>query len=344
MKSCVLLLTVVAGTATVQGPPTIIGSGWGLDHVIVGVKGPEVVKDVLESKLGFSAISRGKSPSSGVENTIIPLPPAPYIEIVWPYQDPAPDARLVATLVRKKIAFGGGPAAYNVDVSDASQTADAMRQFGLRVNLPPTPMRVMPDGSQARGPWQFADINLQDQAAVPYGVPGGPGVGFIAYTNAADRIKPDRFQRALERAAQEAPDSRRPTGEISANTARTLRSVWVAVPNVIEALKQAARFGFSPTGSDIEALGETGEPVQCGGGTIVFFEPKHPDSKLSSLVRKKGLGPFGISVGVANLKSAQRIIQEGTQATFEIRDEKSRRSFIVPAELAAGTVFQFVQE
>lgn len=344
MKSCVLLLTVVCGTAAVQSPPSIIGSGWGLDHVIVAVQGPEVVKDVLESKLGFSAITHGKSPSVGLENTIIFLPPAPYIELVWPYQDPAPDARLVGTLVRKKIALGGGPAAYNVDVSDASQTADAMRQLGLRVNLPLTPMHIMPDGSQARGPWQFADIDPQDQAAVPYGVPGGPGVGFIAYTNAADRMKPDRFQRVLERATQEAPDPRRPAGEISANTARKLRAAWVAVPSVVEALKQAARFGFPATRSHIAALGETGEEVQCGEGTIVFFEAKHPDSQLAAIVRKKGLGPFGISVGVANLKAAQRIVKEGTQATFEIRVEKSRRSFVVPAELAAGTVFEFVQE
>jgi hypothetical protein len=170
-------------------------------------------------------------------------------------------------------------------------------------------------------------------------------VGFVEYQNQPDRLKPERFQRALERAQREFPDSRRSAGEIHANTARKLRSVWVAVPSVAEAVRQAARFGFAAgTDSRFRALGEIGQEVQCGQGTIVFFEPAHPNSPLAALVKKQGHGPFGVSIGVADLRTAQRVVQEGTHARYHIQHNGSRTSFIVPAALAAGTVIEFVQQ
>ena len=316
----------------------------GLDHVIIAVSNSDVVKQVFVAELGFSPITRGQSPSNGIENTIIPLPPAPYIELTWPYQAPAAEARPVAFLVRKKLQTGGGPAAYNVNVSPAEEAADAMRHLGLRMSLPPTPMRRDAEGKESRGQWQFADIDPRDQAAQPYGVPGGPGVGYLEYQNQADHLKPERFQRAMELAKSQVPDPRRPTGEIHANTARKLLSVWVVVPSADEAVKQAARFGFAATKNHRTALGEEGQEVQCGEGTIVFFEATHRDSALANLVKERGLGPFGISVGVADLKRAQRIVQDGTHASFELQRVQNRLSFIVPSELAAGTVFEFVQQ
>lgn len=339
MKVCVAFLLTFAATLAAQSPPPVIGTGWGLDHVIVALRGSEVVKQVFEARLGFSALRGTKFPSLGLENAIIPLPPQPYIELMWVYQEPAPGARPLAALVRRKIAMGGGPVAYNLDVSTAEQAADAMRQLGLRVNLPPSPTTRTPDGKETPGQWQFVDIDPRDQAAQPLGVPGGPGVGFIEYPNNSDD-----FQGALDLANREVPDPRRSPKEIHANTARSLLSVWVAVPNAAEAVKQATRFGFAAAGERrVKALGETGYEVQCGLGTIVFFAPAHPHSPLTSLVKQQGLGPFGISVGVADLKKAQQIVQQGTHATFEVQRAGSRTSFIVPSELAAGTVIEFVQ-
>jgi hypothetical protein len=239
---------------------------------------------------------------------------------------------------------GGGPAAYNVNVSPAEGAAGTMRLLGLRVSLPPSPMRRDAEGKESRGPWQFADIDPRDQAAQPCGVPGGPGVGYLEYQNQADRLKPERFQRAMELAKSQVPDPRRTAGEIHANTARQLLSVWVVVPNADEAVKQAARFGFAATKNHRKALGEEGQEVQCGEGTVVFFEAAHPDSALANLVKKRGLGPFGISVGVADLKMAQRIVQDGTHTSFETQQTENRMSFIIPSEVAAGTVFEFVQQ
>lgn len=345
MKHGLLLsLFVATGLVAAQTPTSVIGDGWGLDHVILAIAGRDAVKNVFVDQLGFSPIIAGQNPTNGTANAIIALPPAPYIELAWVYQTPTANARPVVFLVQKKLETGGGPAAYNIDISSAEQAADAMRHLGLRVSLAPGPTRRDADGKESRGAWQFADIDPRDQAAVPYGVPGGRGVGYIEYENQADHLKPERFQTAMDRVAREIPDSRRLPGEIHANTARKLLAVWVVVPNADEAVKQAARFGFAATKNHRKALGEEGQEVQCGEGTIVFFEAAHPDSALADLVKKHGLGPFGVSVGVADLKTAQRIVQDGTHATFEVQRVENRLSIIVPAEVAAGTVFEFVQQ
>jgi hypothetical protein len=52
----------------------------------------------------------------------------------------------------------------------------------------------------------------------------------------------------------------------------------------------------------------------------------------------------GISVEVADLNTAQRIVKQGTHVKFGIQHLGRRKSFIVPAEIAAGTFIEFVQE
>jgi hypothetical protein len=344
MKSCLAVLLAAVATAASASLPSIIGDGWGLDHVLVGVPGSDVARDVFEARLGFSVIAVSRFPVAGLEHAIVPFPPAAYVELFWAYQAPTGDVRPIHVLVRKKIVAGGGLAAYYLDVSPFQPAAEAMRSLGLKVSLPASPIVQTPDGKQAPGRWQYIDIDPEDQAQQPLGVPGGPGVGFLEYESNSDRLKPERFQRALERAAREAPDSRRPAGEIHANTARKLRSVWVAVPSVAAAVKQAARFSFAAEVGHFVALGETAQAVHCGQGTIVFFEPAHRHSPLAEFVRMHGLGPFGFSVEVADLKTALDVVQQGTDAKLTVQRVDNRTAFIVPAESAAGTFIEFVQQ
>jgi Glyoxalase-like domain len=263
MKNWFVLLVAVAGTLTAQCTPSVIGDGWGLDHVIVGLPNLEAVKDVFEARLGFTPLIGTKFPADGLEQATIALPPA-YVELFWPYQELTTNARPLAGLVRKKVESGGGPVAYKLDVSPAEQAADAIRRLGLRVTLPPSPMRRTADGKEAPGTWQSVEIAHEDQAAKPLGVPGGVGVDFLEYRANSDHLKPERFQRALERAEREVPDTRRVAGELHANTARKLLSVWIAVPSVAEAVRQAERFAFvAGAERQIKALGEKGQEVQC---------------------------------------------------------------------------------
>jgi hypothetical protein len=262
---------------------------------------------------------------------------------MWLYQKPADDSG--SSTVHKKIEAGGGPASYNIDVFPIEQALDGIERLGSTVTLPKSPPTRTPDGKEQPPVGQFLRIDPKDQAAHPLGVPGGAGVGFLEYRDNPDGARAERFQTLREQIERELPDPRRPAGEIHPNTARKLLSVWVAVPNVEEAVQQSARFGFASRGvRSVKELGEKGHEVQCGQGTIVFFQPLNQKGSLSSLVTKKGFGPFGLSVAVADLKVAQQIVQQGTTMKFPIQQSDNRKSFVVPEELAAGSFIEFVQQ
>jgi hypothetical protein len=334
-KSYAVLLLSVPGFLAAQSKLSVIGEGWGLDHVIIGLTSPDAVKDVFNAKLGFAPLPENKFAAAGLQDAIIPLAPA-YIELMWLYQKPADGSG--ASPVHKKIEAGGGPAAYNIDVYPIEQAADAIERLGSTVTLPKSSGTPAPL-------FQFLRIDPKDQAAHPLGVPGGVGVGFLEYRDNPDGPGAERFQKAPERVEKEVPDPRRPAGELHANTARKLLSVWVAVPNIAEAVQQSTRMGFAARGERfVKELGEKGHEVQCGQGTIVFFQPLNRKGSLSPLVAKKGFGPFGLSVAVADLKVAQQVVQQGTNAKFAIQQTENRKSFVVPEELAAGSFIEFVQQ
>jgi hypothetical protein len=87
-----------------------------------------------------------------------------------------------------------------------------------------------------------------------------------------------------------------------------------------------------------------GREVQCGAGTIVFFGPPSHNSSLARLLGRHGFGAFGISIEVADLGTAQKVIEEATHRKFVIQHSGSAISFVVPAEAAAGTYFEFIQQ
>lgn len=341
-KSYAVLLLCVPAFVAAQPKLPVIGEGWGLDHVIIGLTNPDAVKDVFNAKLGFAAIPGNKFPTTGLQQAIIHLPPA-YLELLWFYQKPANDSN--SNPYQRIFESGGGPTSYNIDVFPIEQAVDGIERLGSTVTLPPSQTVRSPDGKEQPGPWQFLRIDPKDLATHPLGVPGGRGVGFLEYRNNAERLGPERFQTARDQAEKEVPDPRRPAGEIHANTARKLLAVWVAVPNIAEAVQQSARMGFAARGERfVKELGEKGHEVQCGQGTILFFQPLNRKGSLSPLVTKRGFGPFGLSVAVADLKVAQQVVQQGTNAKFAIQQTENRKSFVVPEELAAGSFIEFVQQ
>jgi hypothetical protein len=243
-RIALLTLFVVSAAQAQSVPTSVLGKGWGLDHILIGLSDPAVAKETFGTKLGFSVVHGTRFPAPGLEQAIIQLPQA-YIELLWPYQKPTKPVGLSAKLIAKRIESGGGPAAYNIDVSPASETAAILRGLGLMVTLPPS-TRISSEGKEEPGPWQSVTISTEDTYKFLVGVPGGLGVGFGEYRDNPNHLGSDRFRLMREEAEREVPDAKRSPGEIHANTARKLVSVWVAVPNVVEAVKQSERFGFAP--------------------------------------------------------------------------------------------------
>jgi Glyoxalase-like domain len=343
VRKCTAFLFLVAAYSVAQNRPSVIGEGWGLDHIIFGMPNAETVEDIFGTKLGFSPVPGNRFPGQGLEQAIVSLPPA-YLEFLWPYQKPTDADELTARLLQK-VGAGGGPFSYNIDVSPVQQATNTMRRLGISVTLPPSRIRRTPDGKEAPGAWQFISIDSDDQKAHPFGVPGGPGVGWLEYTDNADRLTPDRFRRSREQAEKAVPDLRRLAGEIHPNTARKVLSVWVVVPEIADAARQNELFGLTGRGTRyFEAVGEKGSAFQCGQGTLVFFQPMNQTSPLAVLVKKSGYGLFGVSIAVADIKKAEQIVEQGTGRKFSIERAEGRSGFVVPAELAAGTFVEFVQQ
>jgi len=91
-------------------------------------------------------------------------------------------------------------------------------------------------------------------------------------------------------------------------------------------------------------LGERAARSSAELGPSVFSKRRTPGGALSAYVEQKGLGPFGFSVSVADLKTAQRVVEQGTNRKFATRKLASRSSFMVPAAFIGGTSIEFVQQ
>lgn len=84
--------------------------------------------------------------------------------------------------------------------------------------------------------------------------------------------------------------------------------------------------------------------VRCGQGSLVFFEVSHEVSSLAAFVTQRGLGPFGISVEVADLKTAQRMVEGGTQTRLKIQRLGEELGSVFPEQLAAGMYVEWSPE
>jgi hypothetical protein len=335
--ACSLLL---AGMLHAQSAPqSLIGKGWGLDHVIVFQASPNGARQTFAEKLGFSIVSGNKFPDQGLENGPVLLPPA-YLELMWAY-DPEKAASAAKANgakeeeIRAMQEKGGGILAYNIDVSPIAQAADFMRKAGFQVDLPPS-ITTIRDGKEQRGPWQFLQISADRNREPAAGIPGGQGVGILEYADNVDRLSTERLTQTRERIEHDAPDPRRKAGDLHANTAKKLESVWVAVANLQEGVKQSELLGLKPLRErTLESIAARGREVQCGQGTIVFWE--------GAKDRNLPLGPFGVSIGVDDINRAHEIAEKGMGRQLRLEKYDGRTRFLVPPDGAGGIWLEFVQ-
>jgi hypothetical protein len=307
------LLAIAAAAplaAAAEGNDSVLGNGWGLDHIEVALTDPKPLKDVYVANLGFT-VSQKTAAMAGVEHSAIFLGPA-YIEFIWfGGAGEPPDLEPVRKL-REGVRSGGGIFQYNIDVSPLQHAADELSKRGFMVKLRPSQVS-----------WQFMFVK-KEQKSPPMGVPGGDGVGFIEYkVNSAARRSPTEH----------------------ANTAQHLVSVWVAVADASAAQKESGRLGFKPLRvRQSSALGARGHDVECGQGMITFWESSTRSGPLASLLRQKGPGPFGFSVGVASLQKAHQLAEQGTGKNLPLESHGRRKSFAVQGELTGGLWLEFVQQ
>jgi catechol 2,3-dioxygenase-like lactoylglutathione lyase family enzyme len=302
-----------------EGNESILGSGWGLDHIEVAVTDPKTASDLYATILGFT-LSQAVAARAGVEHSAIFLEPA-YVEFLWFGGAGEPETNSAVLKLRRAVDAGGGIFQYNIDASPFQRAADTLRMRGFDVNIPQAGPRII-DGKETPAPWQFM-FATEKRNPPPFGVPGGDGVGFIEYrNNSVTRLPPTDH----------------------ANTSKRLLSVFVAVPDISAAQRESRRLGLKPLDqrrSDV--LSARGREVECGRGTITFWEPASQNGPLGELLKQKGPGPFGFSVGVASLQKAHQLIEQRTNKSLLLESRSQLKSFAVPGELTGGLWVEFVQ-
>jgi catechol 2,3-dioxygenase-like lactoylglutathione lyase family enzyme len=181
----------LAPLAAAEENESVLGGGWGLDHIEVAVTDPKAARDMYVTNLGFT-LSQATAARVGVEHSAIFLEPA-YVEFLWFGGAGEPPDIAAVQRLRQEVGAGGGIFQYNIDASPIQGAADALRMRGFTVNIPQARPRII-DGKEAPAPWQFM-FATEERSSPPFGVPGGGGVGFIEYRtilqlDASRRITP----------------------------------------------------------------------------------------------------------------------------------------------------------
>lgn len=334
-----IAFATAAPIAFADNEKSILGAGWGLDHIEIVVSSGEAAKETYFRKLGFT-VSPDAS-VAGVQRSGIFFGP-PYIEFFWLRGVGKPELESpLALKLRRSLDHGGGIFQYNIDTSNIETVRERLSGMGLNVNLQQPRTRTR-NGKEEPAAWRLLYAK-DERAAPPPGVPGGDAVGIIEYRDNSVSARLEQVRQNF--LPSDLPkDPRRAAGEDHANTARRLRAVLVAVPDVGAAVAKSVSFGLVAAGKrQSSAIGAVGQQVECGQGYIEFWEPASRDGQLATLLRQKGPGPFGFAVGVASVGIAHDIAQEGFQTKLPIEDQHDRRSLTVSGSLTDGVWVEFVQ-
>jgi hypothetical protein len=134
------------------------------------------------------------------------------------------------------------------------------------------------------------------------------------------------------------------TSAVHVNTAKSLKSVWVAV-NDLDAAVQAytslgIKLGEKTAVSQIKAVGITIEAAQS---TILLLEPDAPDSITAAFLTQRGPGLIGMRIEVENLQTADYLIKANTRRHFEPHNGSLGESILLSAELTNGIWMELFQ-
>lgn len=299
---------------------SVLGSGRGLDHLAVATKDLETTIQQYHQTLGFAAPQRTKLPN-GIENGIIWFADGTYLELFTIF-DPE-KAGFIAAVV----GDNEGGMFYALDVSSAEGTITYLRAQGCEVTDPiggTTAIAGMSDPPPEL--WRY----------VMFLKPITPAneVFFIEY-----------HWDTLAALSEKYPEFNPAAGANHANTAQSLKSVWIAVEDVDTAVQAYTSMGLSAgpeiTVPQIHAAGVTIEAAQS---TILLLAATQPDGVTASFLAQRGAGPIGTSIEVADLQMAADLIAANDKPSLVPYDGSYGRSVLVPAERTTGIWLELFQK
>jgi catechol 2,3-dioxygenase-like lactoylglutathione lyase family enzyme len=291
---------------------TLLGQGWGVDHVGVGVRDLAQAQHDYE-QLGFKVSKGGHFPGD-LFNRIVILQNNSYLELlaVSGGTPSAPsDAADVAEFVKKH----EGAMFLGIEVSSAKAAADYLKAHNFDVTGP-DPGSIMKEGETTPPPPMWYGVSTADKPAANkkrFNIP----FFLVEYLSTAWLGK------------------HRAAGEMDhPNTAMGIHAVWFAVHDA-EAQLRTLRDAGLEVGESREAkfLGAHGREVKAGQGVLLLLESSDKNGLLTKYLSDHDEGIIGLSIEVADLGKARQLAESGTGRKLETYKGSYGTSFMLPPEV-----------
>jgi len=303
---------------------SVLGDGRGIDHLVVAVRDLEAAKDTYRDRLGFNLPHRGqiRIHPTGTKNSSTFFDNETYLELIA-INDREKAAknnpRLVSFLDTQEGAIFLG-----LNTSSAEHTANLLRSRGIAVT-DPQPGTILVKGAKEIPSPKWWIVSLKQPA-----LPADP-IFFIEYDHNAWE------DHTREIAAAEA--SKQP------NTAKGIRSVWIAVQKLESATKNYKSVGF-PAGEQrhLALHGAIACAINLKGGTILLLEPTDKSGTVASFLNECGEGIMGVSIEVSNLEAARNLLEAKAERKFTAYPGADGESILVPAGGAHGVWIEMFQK
>jgi len=299
---------------------TLIGQGWGVDHVGVGVRDLAQAQHDYE-QLGFKVGKGGHFPG-GVSNSIVSFQNNSYLELLTVTgSSPTGWATQVVDFVKKH----EGAMFLGIDVSSAKAAADYLKAHDFDVEGP-TPGSIMKEGETTPPPPMWYDVSTADKPAANkkgFGLPF-----FLVEYLTAERREKRRAEGLMDHP----------------NTAVGIHAVWFAVHDAEAQLRVLRDAGFE-VGESREArfLSAHGREVKAGRGALLLLESSDKDGLLTKYLSDHDEGIIGLSIEVADLGKAHQLAESGTEKKLETYKGFYGTTFVLPPEVTHGMWLEMFQ-
>ncbi len=296
----------------------LLGRGRGLDHVIVFVRDLEAAKDVYRDKLGFWVSPLGDNGilDSGQAFSEISFQ-GNYLELraIHDRNRARRDRpRFVEFLEKHE-----GALIFVVNVSPIESTVVLLRQRGFDVIDPVS----APFGSYATFENYFVTLDVE-MGASPTRV--------ISFSEYAPLIE-ERFHGTKVEEWQMHP-----------NSARRIRSVWLAVRNLETATEAYKSIGFIEGRKlELPQLQAFGHEIIAGQGTILLLQPTERNGAVESFLLNRGEGIMGITIEVSDLGVARELVESKTDRNWKPYPGAYGSSIAISADLTFGMWVEMFQ-
>jgi catechol 2,3-dioxygenase-like lactoylglutathione lyase family enzyme len=307
----------------VEGGPatTLLGGERGLDHVGIAVTDLDAATRTYRDVLGFNHPVEGTLPT-GIHNMNYYFGDSTYLEtmVAW---DRAKAPWLASFTDSHEGALFAVLAAFSPET-----TTEFLGKRGVTVGKPYS------GTIHTAGEGDAAPEEKWKTFFLPKKLLEGDPLYFISY----GRKDRDDFLHKLEDPANRRKFHHR-------NTALGLRSVWIAVPDLVAAAQAYASIGlpWRATFEDAQ-LDAKGQRFEAGAGEVWLLASRSPDGPVAKLVKDRGGGSImGVTIEAGSVEIAAKVIEEKAAVTLTPKPGLLGSSIRIPPELTHGVWIELAQ-